>query len=343
MKIRQSNFELLRIIAMLLIVTHHYSVHGGWVFPSGFEVHKFYAQSLSIGGKLGVNLFVLITGYFAYESKFKWNGIISTVSKTWFYSIVILLIFYIATPSTITAKMFIMNMLPFGYWFVTAYIVLLAISPFINIMLNKLTKKLHLKFLIIFTIISVTPLLNGPVGNLSFFIYLYCIGAYIKEYYEHINIPKSYILTAIVINIGLILLSIATLDYLSGINNIFNHPLYFIKSASPFIMFLTISIFIYFKQLNIGRNKYINLVSSSMFGVYLIHDNHFVRQFLWVDTFKNQDHLNTDLYIHSVISILSVFMVCILIELTKNKIFDIIHLNHLQNKISKWINKKYPI
>ena len=27
---RQSNFELLRIISMILIVAHHYAVHGGF-------------------------------------------------------------------------------------------------------------------------------------------------------------------------------------------------------------------------------------------------------------------------------------------------------------------------
>ncbi|MCV5540133.1 hypothetical protein OFN30_32870, partial [Escherichia coli] len=84
----------------------------------------------------GVNLFVLITGYFSYASRFKWGGVVNTLSKTWFYSISIVLIFYISSPSLITMKDLIKGMLPFGYWFVTTYLVLLVMSPFINAFLS---------------------------------------------------------------------------------------------------------------------------------------------------------------------------------------------------------------
>lgn len=34
-KIRNSNIELLRIISMVLILIHHYSVHSNVIFPPG--------------------------------------------------------------------------------------------------------------------------------------------------------------------------------------------------------------------------------------------------------------------------------------------------------------------
>lgn len=64
-KPRQSNFELLRIFAMLLIILFHYVYNGGFnLETSEFCLNKCVLRTLGFGGKLGVELFVLITGYF---------------------------------------------------------------------------------------------------------------------------------------------------------------------------------------------------------------------------------------------------------------------------------------
>lgn len=64
-KQRNSSFELLRIVSMILIIAHHYSVHGGWVYDYNIlSTNKLFIDLLSIGGKLGVNCFVVITGFF---------------------------------------------------------------------------------------------------------------------------------------------------------------------------------------------------------------------------------------------------------------------------------------
>lgn len=343
MKVRQSNFELLRILAMFLIVAHHYSVHGGWSYPVGFDMHKFYVQSLSFGGKLGVNLFVLITGYFSYSSNFKWGCFVNTLSKTWFYSISIVLIFYVLAPSLVTVKFLIKSMLPFNYWFVTTYLVLLVISPFINSFLSGLSKIQHFKFLAIFTVICITPLLNSPIGNLSFFVYLYCMGGYIKEYFEHKTVDKRNLFFLVFGGFLLIILSIALLDFLAGFNEVFNHPLYFIKSSSPFIIMMSIGVFIWFKQMELGEVRFINTVSSSMFGVYLIHENSLVRGVLWNDIFRNGEYLTSDIYLHSVFAISSVFVVCVIIELFKNKALDLINVKTIQLRISRWLDVKLPL
>lgn len=328
---------------MFLIVAHHYSVHGGWSYPVGFEIHKFYAQSLSFGGKLGVNLFILITGYFSYKRRFRWSGVVNTLSKTWFYSISIVLIFYLFSPSAVTLKSFINGMLPFEYWFVTTYLVLLVLSPFINAFLSKLSQKQHVKFLVVFTLISITPHLNSPIGNLSFFVYLYCLGAYIKEHLEKNHIDAKILLLLVLGGFFLILLSIATLDFLAGFNKLFNQPLYFIKSSSPLIIMMSVGVFIWFKQMKLGEIKVINIVSSTMFGVYLIHDNNHVRTFLWDSVFNNSEHLNTDIYLHSVVVISSVFAACVFIELLKNKVLDFFHVKSLQVRVSRWLDDKLPL
>lgn len=57
--VRQSNIELLRIIAMVMIVGHHFAVHGwegGFPYPS-ISVNRLWIQFIQMGGKIGVNVF----------------------------------------------------------------------------------------------------------------------------------------------------------------------------------------------------------------------------------------------------------------------------------------------
>ena len=49
-KERNSNFELLRIFAMLMIVMHHYICHGGFVFDKALTFTKLY-QNVPIGAE----------------------------------------------------------------------------------------------------------------------------------------------------------------------------------------------------------------------------------------------------------------------------------------------------
>ena len=61
--IRKSNIELLRIVAMVIIVMHHFAIHGGFAFSSEtISINRLWVQFITMGGRLGVNIFVLISG-----------------------------------------------------------------------------------------------------------------------------------------------------------------------------------------------------------------------------------------------------------------------------------------
>ena len=67
-KLRESNMELLRILAMVFIVIFHY------IYKSNFQyieltVNNLFIKSGWFLGELGVNLFMLITGYYLCKSK----------------------------------------------------------------------------------------------------------------------------------------------------------------------------------------------------------------------------------------------------------------------------------
>lgn len=67
---RSSNLELLRIIAMVAIVSHHYVVNSG--ITNHFDYanitpNMIFLQLWGMWGKTAINIFVMITGYFMPE------------------------------------------------------------------------------------------------------------------------------------------------------------------------------------------------------------------------------------------------------------------------------------
>lgn len=86
---RLSNFELLRLVSMFLIVLHHYGVHG-LVDETGTSLQSVGVGMLTSFGKSGVFLFVLIGSFFLVDKSFDCSRIINIISSTFFYSFLIL-------------------------------------------------------------------------------------------------------------------------------------------------------------------------------------------------------------------------------------------------------------
>lgn len=68
--VRQTNIEILRIIAIFMIIVFHYVLHDEWKFETG-TINQMIIETFLILGELGVNLFMLITGYFMIERERK--------------------------------------------------------------------------------------------------------------------------------------------------------------------------------------------------------------------------------------------------------------------------------
>lgn len=95
---RHSNFELLRIIAMIMIIGHHLVVHGiqkfsGEAISYGNIINKIFINILNCGGEVGVALFFMITGFFLCKKEK--TSIKKVACETAFYSVVIGIIFLI--------------------------------------------------------------------------------------------------------------------------------------------------------------------------------------------------------------------------------------------------------
>lgn len=138
-----------------------------------------------------VNSFVLISGYFQYDKKIKFSKVKKLIGMELFYSIVIILIFYILGKEKFIFLDFIRIISPFEFqnqWFLITYIALYLLSPYINLLIKNLDQKQHKEIIVQLAIMySVIPYITNQAtfSNTGFslihFIILYIIGSYLKN------------------------------------------------------------------------------------------------------------------------------------------------------------------
>ena len=128
---RNSSIELLRIISMVMIVFHHFAVHGGFEWEaSNVSIPLFWYNFIIMGGKIGVDVFVLISGYFLVNSKgnaINFRRILKFWGQVFFYSITIYVIFGISGISDLGIEHLFYAFFPitFSAWgFASTYFVL---------------------------------------------------------------------------------------------------------------------------------------------------------------------------------------------------------------------------
>ena len=79
-----------------------------------------------------------------------------------------------------------------------------------------------------------------------------------------------------------------------------------------------VSLFLFFENLSLGENKFINTLAATTFGIYLLHDSNFVRYFLWCNVVKTQSLYNSIYFpLLTIISCLGIFIVCSLFDLLR--------------------------
>lgn len=330
---RESNIELLRIIAMILIVAHHFSIHGGFEFTTdSISVNRLWIQFIQMGGKIGVNLFVLISGYFLVKlSDMKLSKVVRLGAQLFFYSIVIYGIFVGVGLIDFNIKMFIKYLFPpiFDiWWFASTYFVLYLVFPFINVLLNSLSKKMYQKMLILMTLCwCIVPTFTAQSfgsNTLVWFVYLYCLAGYIRLWKDGAVIKNKVIWGAVVILVALTFLSAIIFDIMGFKYPVFSeYATYFYDMQRLPMVLISVALFIGFKNAKVRYSRLINIISTATFGVYLIHDNEFVRVFLWKVVFRNAEFADSVYLIpYSIMVILAVYICCTAVELIRINLFE---------------------
>ncbi len=347
-EIRNSNLELLRIISMILIMFHHYAIHGFLPVSFRFTMNKLILDFLSLGGQLGVSCFVLISGYFMLDSKFTLQKLFKIVGEVLFYSIGIgcLFFFFLEPVEPLGLFNLLQTFFPIGYvsyWFITNYLLLMILSPFLNRIIKEMDQKTHRNFILVsiflWSFLAVFFGASFEFNKLGWFIVLYFIAGYVKKYVDlkKQNANKHFYM-ALFFYILLMLtdVSLLCLGNFFKKDILINSSNYFMKINSPFILFIAIFLFVGFIKRKPFQSKLINKISSTTLGIYLIHDNRILRPYLWRNIVKAPTFYSSHFLIfHAIFSIFLIFLFCVLIDLIRQVTFEkyyVIFLNHhLQN------------
>ena len=190
---RNSNIELIRIVAMFFIACGHIIVHG-------FKSEESLLNGVYSFAFVGVNLFVLITGYFGIN--FKWKSLINLVGITFFYYLISLICSLSFFNDTILPGQIIGIFFPISYnvyyWFISAYIFLFLLSPILSFTLKNITNRQLLIFIFILTYINCVSgwffgdRINPNGYNTMNLIYLYFIGHCIHRFNIQSKFKKRY-------------------------------------------------------------------------------------------------------------------------------------------------------
>ncbi len=357
---RASNIELLRILCMLCIVAHHYSVHGKFSFDTSIvSMNRVLVQILSLGGKLGVNCFVLITGYFSCKnSQFRWKGIIKFFIQVTIFSIVIYCISWATSASEFGIKSLLCAVCPLiwgGWWFASTYFVLILFSPFINKFILSVPQKSLLSVIILMGFLW--PFMNTflkttmQCSNLTWFVFLYLFAAYIRLYSPRFFNDQRIQIALFILATSIIVGSVLVFDILGTRYGFFaSHALYFSSTYKLPLVLQSVTLFCLFKNLKLKDSKLINFIAAAMFGVYLIHDHSLSRPFLWVNIFKNATFQDSPyLIVHALVAIAVVFVVStcvsVLYNVTIGRLIDkcvgacLARIEALEIQSNKWVKK----
>lgn len=326
--IRDSNIELLRIVLISMILCLHYFKYSETLHtlkPSDLNYYPaFWLESLFI---VAADCFVLITGYYQINEKFKLKKVIELWKQVIVYSAAISLIFWFSGIEPVTIPTILQAFFPVitgTYWFVTTYIVLYLFSPFINTALNGLKNEDHKKLILVLAVFFVIlPSLNftsfTDTGySLYNFIFLYCVGAYINKY----DLPVkrlTYFLSGYFICSFIILFGVTLFRIFPETPDIFyadpwNYNFIFVELAA-------ICLFMVFRHIKIKSRK-INAIAASVFGIYLISAHPFVIDLLYSEVLHSADYRYSPFLIpYMLFSGICIFVSCFVIEFFRRKLF----------------------
>lgn len=291
---RMVQFELLRIFAMFGVVMNHVFNYGLHIYGD-FRVDTSTMTGIMVWTVLemmklislpSVNCYILISGYFLIEkTQFRLKGMWNVWSTTWFYAVGIYLLAVVADVVPFSWSELGRHATPLlsnSYWFVTSYVVLLLLAPFLSWGLQKLSKRQYQMALLIGGILCFQPLLGQFIMDgqqLLLFVYLFMIGGYIRLHADRTASGITAFLAFV-----FILLSMYVYTMIKNVP--WDNTSYMVY-AMPYhglVLPLSVALFFFMKHWHISSTllrRLILTVAPLSFAVYIIHTQSVVDTWLW--------------------------------------------------------------
>ena len=310
---RSLNIELLRILAMLLVVYCHMIIHvdltngvsrivlpmyPGWKSAISFTIMQY--------GQVGVSIFFMISGYFLVKKQFSWRRIFSTWFQMFLYAVLCLGIAIIAKQfqplpfgtnellsGSQTLGTVLWSLCPFlynSYWFIDVYILMLLLSPFINTVYTHMSQKQILALIALLMFIGTWPLFLSRANDWNYVVYAalgYIIGAYIQTYRDSLRAVSNGVLavctvlcTALMLGFNHFVLSGSRWAQRLTWTDQIHQGLQILPICIAFCFFVAACRLPQIRLPHMWRTFLLH-VSAGTFGVYLLHENTFGFRFIW--------------------------------------------------------------
>ncbi len=202
---RHAGFELLRILSMMMIVLMHGIGHGGLgttAAPGTFPYFIYWL--LFMLGRVSTNCFVMLTGYFMWQSKTKVSRLFRIEMQVLFYSLLTFVIGLFVNSVSLSAGTLLRAVFPTTscvYWFCSCYFILYLAIPLLNKIIASLTRAQYRFMLIVlfllFSLWSTVCFWSGMARvengySYVWFFVLYFTAAYLSIYQVRMSSASSF-------------------------------------------------------------------------------------------------------------------------------------------------------
>lgn len=328
-KNRQSNFELLRILAILMVVMEHFIRQSG-LLESETGANGTINVFLGSGARIAVNIFLLIGSWFMVDSTCRPSKAIKLYLETAYYCIPITILMACFGLAG-SAQNIIQGLLPFfgrPVWFATAYISLILLTPFLNMVFLLPTRRqasLIGTLFVLYCIVSSVPCFSNIdyIADFSWFCVIYLTVGWLKKasLIDRVIISKwGYLLVAILTYIGLCVgaktpqLSWTANYWLDNIRSLPN-------------LLCAFCLFVFFLKTDIGAVRPINFLARSIFAVYIVHQIPAFREFEWKTICRAESFSGapTTMYALSILGVaVSILIAVTLIDSLRIALFSVV-------------------
>jgi len=141
---RNWSIDLARIIAMLMVLILHINLFGGFLAIKDHSFYYFCVLVYEHFAIIAVDVFVIISAWFLCYKTINISKVVNLFVPVVFWTIVIgIVTCFLGVEITKTDLFLQIPIIGSSYDFVTGYIVMFILSPFINVLINNLISKSH--------------------------------------------------------------------------------------------------------------------------------------------------------------------------------------------------------
>lgn len=342
---RESNFELLRIVMILAIIAHHYVVNSGVTELYDFNHitgNMIFLQIFGMLGKVGINCFTLITGYFMVKSDISLRKFIKLYLQVKFWYILFYLVFLVTGYELFSMQTFLETVFCVAYeagsLYTGTFLIFYLCIPFLNLLVCSMNKQQYQRLLALcftyFTVFS-TFFRHETFDFIGWLCVMYLVGGYIRLFPCTFFEKRKYASGLLILSLALCVFSILKVDFLGSRYGFESYYFWMMDSHKILAVTTAVGIFLWFKNTKIRYSKTINTLASATFGVLLVHANsNSMRRFLWQDLCKNKTMYGSDLLpIHALSCVAIVYLISVGLELLR--------LRFVERPVMRMLDKKF--